>query len=232
MQANSRRSQRTSSAETRQRLVDAALELFTEHGLNAVSVRRIAEVAGVNQAMVNYHFGSKDGLIEEVVRTCAASHLAERMHALSQAKCLGNAINIKVLLRIYVEPLLRRETWTGQGNRFSRLHSALLSERPEQVETIIARAYNTVNLAFLDEFCALLPGLTRQTVIWRFYSIIGALFFLHMRPAPPGMMSISGGVCDPSDADEALRQLLPVFEAILLAPPPESEGLENNQTPV
>lgn len=209
------------AGDSRQRLLDAALDLFASHGLNAVSVRRIAEAAEVNPAMVNYHFGGKEAMIEEVVRTCAASHLSERMHQLTQAKRSGSALNIRDLLKIYVEPLLRRETWSRQTNRFASLHAALVKERPEQVEEIISRSYNAVNMAFLDEFCERLPELTRETVIWRFYVIIGALFFLHTRPAPPGMLSISGGKCDPSDPDEALRQLLPVFEAALLAPSPK-----------
>jgi TetR/AcrR family transcriptional regulator, regulator of cefoperazone and chloramphenicol sensitivity len=45
---------------------DEALRLFAEHGPDAVTVRQIAAAAGVSPGLVVHHFGSKDGLREEV----------------------------------------------------------------------------------------------------------------------------------------------------------------------
>jgi len=43
-------------------LRDEALRLFAEHGADAVTVRQVAEAAGVSAALVIRHYGSKDGL--------------------------------------------------------------------------------------------------------------------------------------------------------------------------
>ncbi|ANY08572.1 TetR/AcrR family transcriptional regulator [Pseudonocardia sp. HH130630-07] len=51
---------------TRQALLAAAADLFTEHGYDRTSVRAIAERAGVNQALLFRHFGSKDALFTRV----------------------------------------------------------------------------------------------------------------------------------------------------------------------
>lgn len=59
------------SEETRRRLVAAGLELFGRHGFDAVTTRRLAEAAGVNQAAIPYHFGGKQG-----VYLAVAEHLA------------------------------------------------------------------------------------------------------------------------------------------------------------
>jgi len=60
--------------DTRQRLLDAACQVFAERGFDGASVRDIVERAGANVAAVNYHFGSKEGLYLEVLRgTCRAS---------------------------------------------------------------------------------------------------------------------------------------------------------------
>lgn len=56
-------------AETRERLVDAALELFGTRGFHGASVRDIAEAADANIAAVGYHFGGKDGLYLAVARS-------------------------------------------------------------------------------------------------------------------------------------------------------------------
>src|SRR3990172_510607 len=54
--------------ETRTRILDAAEELFMLHGFGGTSMRLLTSRAGVNLAAVNYHFGSKDALIEAVFR--------------------------------------------------------------------------------------------------------------------------------------------------------------------
>jgi AcrR family transcriptional regulator len=53
---------------TRERIVDVALRLFSERGTSAVSVREVADVAGVTVPGLYYHFASKADLIREVYR--------------------------------------------------------------------------------------------------------------------------------------------------------------------
>src|SRR6185503_18309631 len=50
----------------RERILDAALDLFGERGLNGTTVRDIAARAKVNVAAISYHFGGKDELYREV----------------------------------------------------------------------------------------------------------------------------------------------------------------------
>src|SRR5438128_11520727 len=54
--------------ETRTRILDAAEELFMQHGFEGTSMRLLTAKAGVNLAAVNYHFGSKDALVEALFR--------------------------------------------------------------------------------------------------------------------------------------------------------------------
>lgn len=54
-------------AATENALVSAAADLFEEMGPNAVSVRAIAERAGVNHGLVHHYFGSKSGLVQAVL---------------------------------------------------------------------------------------------------------------------------------------------------------------------
>jgi TetR/AcrR family transcriptional regulator, regulator of cefoperazone and chloramphenicol sensitivity len=56
-------------AETRERLLTAAATLFGARGFAGVTVRDICKAARANVAAVNYHFGDKSGLYDEVVRT-------------------------------------------------------------------------------------------------------------------------------------------------------------------
>ncbi len=58
---------RRDAARTRGALLEAARELVAEHGSHGVSTRMVAQVAGVNQALVYRYFGSKEGLLTEAV---------------------------------------------------------------------------------------------------------------------------------------------------------------------
>ena len=60
------------AASSRERLLDSVIEHFTADGLSDQSLRRIAEAVGTSHRMLLYHFGSKDGLLVEVVRAVEA----------------------------------------------------------------------------------------------------------------------------------------------------------------
>jgi AcrR family transcriptional regulator len=54
--------------DTRELLLDAACQLFAEHGFNKVTTRMIAQKANVNLGSIHYHFGNKEGLYFETFR--------------------------------------------------------------------------------------------------------------------------------------------------------------------
>lgn len=57
----------TEQQDLKTRILDTAEELFAENGYAAVSIRRIADVSGVNPALVHYYFGQKSLLLQSVV---------------------------------------------------------------------------------------------------------------------------------------------------------------------
>ena len=59
---------RDTDRETRERLLDEAAHLFAEYGFDNVTIRDICTRASANVAAVNYHFGGKTGLYDEVLR--------------------------------------------------------------------------------------------------------------------------------------------------------------------
>ena len=59
--------EKSGEVDTKSRILDAAEELFMEHGFEATSLRLITTAANVNLAAVNYHFGSKEELFQAVL---------------------------------------------------------------------------------------------------------------------------------------------------------------------
>ena len=71
------------SAATRERILDAAEKLFAERGYHGVSIRDVTGAAEVDVALVNYHFGSKEMLLEAVVARRADQLVDEWKRALA-----------------------------------------------------------------------------------------------------------------------------------------------------
>jgi AcrR family transcriptional regulator len=65
-----------SAGNVRERLLQAARELFLRYGYRAVSSRQIGAAAGVNFAMIRYYFGGKPGLYREILQDVLPAQLA------------------------------------------------------------------------------------------------------------------------------------------------------------
>src|SRR4026208_1111742 len=108
--------------ETRTRILDAAEELFMQHGFEGTSMRLLTTKAGVNLAAVNYHFGSKDALIEAVFRRRLDPMNAARIAALESLEVAGRPLAPEAIIRAFVGESLRMiEDARGGGRNFIRL---------------------------------------------------------------------------------------------------------------
>ena len=73
--------------QTREALIDAAVEVFGRDGFRAASTRSIADAAAVNQALIGYHFGGKPGLylaVFERITRRVALYIDPVAHAIEQ----------------------------------------------------------------------------------------------------------------------------------------------------
>ena len=86
------------SAETRSRILDAALREFSAHGLAGARTEQIATAANVNKALIYYHFGSKENLY-----IAAVELIAGKIHDQSMAVYLREATPGERLLRTALE---------------------------------------------------------------------------------------------------------------------------------
>jgi AcrR family transcriptional regulator len=97
-------------ASSERALIEAAIDLFVEFGPNAVSVRAIADRAGVNHGLVHHYFGSKAALVRaahEHLAAEAAEAISERgMAALLDPTDVTVRRNARLLARIVVDDAL------------------------------------------------------------------------------------------------------------------------------
>ncbi|MEV0152968.1 TetR/AcrR family transcriptional regulator [Micromonospora sp. NPDC050686] len=81
-------------SDTKQRLLDGTLAAIRQHGIAGVSARTIAAAAGVNQALVFYHFGSVDELLAAACRAGTAERVAHWSDRLAGARSLRELLAV------------------------------------------------------------------------------------------------------------------------------------------
>jgi AcrR family transcriptional regulator len=107
------------SGELREKLLDAAEMLFAGEGYDAVPVRRIAESAGVNPALVHYYFGTKQELLFAVIDR-AVAQLSEGLSTMGEAgpERIGDIVSLlfrMVASHPALPPLITREVLLSGG---------------------------------------------------------------------------------------------------------------------
>src|SRR5713101_7424555 len=91
------------TADTKTRILDVAEKLFGDKGFDATSLRDITAEAQVNLAAVNYHFQSKDSLIDAVIGRRMAPLTKRRIEMLDEA---GPNPTLEQVIEAFISPLL------------------------------------------------------------------------------------------------------------------------------
>lgn len=167
-----------SSADTQSRILDVAEELFGDQGLDRVSVRDITEAAEVNIAAINYHFGSKEELIEAVFERRIGPLNEARLAALDEAERAAGTKTAKVeaILEAFIRPALACCLAPSKGGAaFAKLLGRCLAETRPEVEVFLRKQFAPLMARFEEAFLKACPHLSREDVFWRMKFTFGAL---------------------------------------------------------
>jgi AcrR family transcriptional regulator len=116
--------------DTRSAIMDSAETLLAEHGINGVSLREILRDAQANPAALNYHFGSKDGLIQAILDRHGHATKGPRLEMIRALENTDTQPTIAELIDVMVDPLLEFLHEEGEsGRRFLRFLARLHSDR-------------------------------------------------------------------------------------------------------
>jgi AcrR family transcriptional regulator len=165
--------------DTKTRILDAAEILFAENGFRETSIHRLARKARVNQAAVNYHFGSKDALVEKVIERRLSMISQRRMEKLKQiqaaARQEGCRPDVQALLRAYIEPALTLMEKTSGERYFLLIVGRALAEPDEAIRNIFIRQFEPSFLLLAELMQIALPDLPESILRWRLHFAIGSL---------------------------------------------------------
>lgn len=198
---------------TRDRILDAAEKLFAERGFHGVSVRDVTGAADVDVALVAYHFGSKQGLLESVFMRRAADLNDERLARLDAVLATANRRppRLEDILDAFTHPLLDR---SARGSVGWKSYFALIAEinnSPEFGSVLMTRFFDPVVQRFIGAIRLALPGASDRDVYWAYHFLSGALTLTF---AETGRIDkLSGGACRSSDLASVHERLVPFCAA-------------------
>ncbi|MEO5629603.1 MAG: TetR/AcrR family transcriptional regulator [Thermomonas sp.] len=161
---------------TKDRILHAAEELFAQQGFGATSLRQVTSRADVNIAAVNYHFGSKDNLVNEVFRRRMDDMSQARLQAL-QAAVEKHPGALEPVLAAFVEPALAMAQDRHGGGAFIRVIARAYAESNDGLRKFLSDQYGHVLREFAKAIGSCVPGLGKEELYWRLDFLSGALTY-------------------------------------------------------
>ncbi len=166
----------TTQFSTKDRILGAAEELFAQHGFGGTSLRQVTSRADVNIAAVNYHFGSKENLINEVFRRRMDEMSQRRLELLAAARDASPGV-LEPLLAAFVEPALALARDRQGGVAFIRVIARAYAEKNDGLRKFLSDQYGHVLREFAKAIAECVPELDKEQLYWRLDFLAGALTY-------------------------------------------------------
>lgn len=192
-------------ADTKTRLLDAAEKLFGQHGFDATSLRDITADAQVNLAAVNYHFQSKESLMDAVIERRLEPVNLRRLEMLDAA---GPAPSVEQIVEAFLAPMLMLEVLPAIP-----LIGRVLSNPSQFVGRVYKKHFMHIIQRFSEAVGAALPDLPAEERFWRLQFMAGSMSHVL---ALSGVLPLLSG--QPFNRQRVMSRLVVFLAAGLRAP--------------
>jgi len=215
--------------ETVDRILDAAEILFAEKGFSETSLRSITGKAKVNLAAVNYHFGSKNALIQAVFNRFLSplnDLMVVGLKANRWGEKGGNTPTIEDVLGLYMRSLLKIPTRHTNGvSIFMRLLGLAYTQSQGHLRKYLEDEYAQTFWPFLSLIKQITPELTTKERFWRTQFVLGSMAFTmsSIQQLTDILLNKAGSTPNP---EEVVDYLVPFLAAGLNASPAKKVIIE------
>lgn len=189
-------------------ILDAAEELMSQRGFHGVGLREIARTAGANLGSVTYHFGTKENLLAAIYDRHCRPMNQRRLDLLQEARRISDrGERLAAIVRAFVVPAFSSGAdVAGGGARFTRLRAVISVQGHEATRQIVADAFDETTHAFVEAVAECIPGAARESIVWRFHFLLGALYYTLVNA--DRVARLTDGKARGDDADTAIAELV------------------------
>jgi AcrR family transcriptional regulator len=158
----------------RQNILLAAERLFAAKGFHGVSIRDIADAAGVPLALVGYYFGPKSALYQQIYRE-RAGYVQVRLNDLGKARTQApEGQLLEAIVKAFVLPVLQVAA-SPDGRQFLRIISRGINDQLDEDEDMVRELFDPLAHAFIEAIGQAMPQASRGTVAWCYQFALGAM---------------------------------------------------------
>ena len=204
--------------DTKERILDAAEQLFAEFGFSGTSLRAVTSSAGVNLAAVNYHFGSKQALLHAALGRRIAPVNEERLKWLERLETEAGErpLGVREILHSLFAPALGALPESVARGIAGRIYA----EPPSVAGPLMHELFAEVTGRYLAALERALPEVAPLEIRWRFNFVIGAM--VQVLSGAAELAPMPGGLALAHDEQATLKRLLDFAEAGMCAPAGQS----------
>jgi len=204
---------------TRDRILLKAEELFAQKGFESVSLRDLTQAAEVNLAAVNYHFGSKEALIEEIVSRIILPMNDERLRLLDAAEVAAKPkpAPASEVVDAFLRPVIQMVRQSPLSEQlFFKLMGRCLVDRTAMIPPTAMENFQNMAMRFAKALRRANPALSHAEACWRLNFTAGSLIstLAHADMA----MRFAGETENPPDTETLIRRLVVHCTGGLTAP--------------
>lgn len=193
----------------KRKLFDAAEQLFADRGFEAVSVRDITQAAKANVAAVNYHFGSREGLVTLVMTRYLMPVNEERLVRLDslESKWTGKTLPLEEVIDAFVRPLVSQVRESELSEQlFYKLMGRIFAQRADGLPGPIEDQLRHVIGRFTRSFEKSLPTVAVEDLIWRIHFMTGGM--IHMLTHQDVLQRLAGGASGSPTMEASLGRFI------------------------
>ena len=200
-------------AVTRERILDAAEELFALHGFDGVTVRQVTREAAVDVALAHYYFGTKKGLFDAVFLRRAAVINEARLKSIDdyQINPGPKGATVEGFLHAFLDPVIERCVSGDPGWKNYLALVARVNNTPKWGGETMARYFDPVIHRLIDAIRGIMPGTHDIDLYWSYHFLSGALTLTFAQTGRIDLLS--SGVCKSSDFEAIRARLAPFIAA-------------------
>ena len=197
---------------TRERLIEASIDLFSHHGFDGTSLSAIAKKAGVAQPTLNYHFGTKRELYRDVIRHSGSLWVAA-VEVGNDLRDLSKLDALRVVLRRLGQVIVGQEVVTRL-----MLQASMHPRFEGEVEEALRPGVEALT-ALLEDLMA--EGTLREVPPYVFISM-----FVDVLTTTAGVERVKtplygADFSDPDVLNTLIDHLIDMLLAATMQPPPE-----------
>lgn len=205
-------------AGTRERLLDAAEQIFAERGFEGASMRAVTQAAGASVSAANYHFGSKEALLRETLLRRVGPLNERRLARLDalEKNAAGRPLELETIVEAFLRPVFEEHAASVDAtNRFRQVAARIYSDPPDVVATMKRELFGPIVTRFVGALSAALPEKSRGEIELGFQLTVGVVVHVisgHLVTTP---LSEEGGreCCTSRLSDESVLQQMIAYVA-------------------